>query len=58
MATKHPECRVICTMPHPSPCIWVHPRNHSLQPLYLSYFYKKEQAFVTKIEQNTAVTAM
>ena len=24
------------TMPHPPQCIWVHPRNQSLQPLYLS----------------------
>ena len=33
----HPECRVVCMMPHPPPHIWVHPHNRSLQPLYFIY---------------------
>ena len=32
----HPECRMFHTTPHPPLCIWVHPHNWSLQPLYLS----------------------
>ena len=53
-----PEHQVISAMPHPPPPIWARPHNRSLQPFYLSYFYKKERAFVTKIKQNTAVKAM
>ena len=33
----HLDHRVVCLMPHPPPHIWVHPRDRSLQPLYLHY---------------------
>ena len=35
----HPDCRVVHMMPHPSPHIWAHPHDQSLQLLYLSTFF-------------------
>ena len=37
MGRNHLDHRVICEMPHPPPCIWAHPYDQSLQPLYLHY---------------------
>ena len=37
MGRDHPDCQVICKMPHPPPLIWVCPHDRSLQPLYLHY---------------------
>ena len=36
-----PECQVFCAMPHPPLCIWAHPHDQSLQPLYLSLFLQQ-----------------
>ena len=41
LGRDHPECQVVRMMPHPPLHIWAHPRDWSLQPLYLStLFYK------------------
>ena len=47
----HPEHWVFHTVPHPPLCIWVHPHNWSLQPLYLSTI-TTTMSFITKIESN------
>ena len=40
LGRDHPDCWVVRVMPHPSPHIWVHPCDWSLQPLYLfTLFY-------------------
>ena len=39
-------------MPHPPPCIWVHPHDRSLQLLYLPTFYiTMARVFYHKINQ-------
>ena len=35
----HPDCWVVLAIPHPPMCIWAHPHDWSLQPLYLSTLY-------------------
>ena len=53
VATVHLECWVFHAMPHPPPCIWAHPDDRSLQPLYLSTI-TTTISFITKtkIESN------
>ena len=35
----HPSCQVVHVTPHPPPHIWAHPRDWSLQLLYLSTLF-------------------
>ena len=48
----HPACWVYHVTPHPPPHIWAHPRDHSLQPLYLPKFcITMARVFYHKINQ-------
>ena len=39
LGRDHPDHRVVRVMPHPPLCIWAHPHDQSLQPLYLSTLF-------------------
>ena len=52
VAAVHPECQVFHMMPHPPLHIWTHPRDWSLQPLYLSTTITTSFITKTKIESN------
>ena len=41
----HPDRWLVRLMPHPPPHIWAHPRDRSLQPLYLSTLYYNHCTF-------------